>query len=121
MDDARAHGKLLYIAGNAVIEAGAYGYKQIGVVDGVVGIGCAVHAQHADAKRMGLVYGALAHQSGGYKDVGFFGKGRYFRLCTRGYGTSTNVEHGALRFSDELSRFSQLHLRHPGMGADRLI
>ena len=40
------------LAGHAVVEAHAEGQQQVGVVDGVVGVDGAVHAEHVQAEVM---------------------------------------------------------------------
>jgi hypothetical protein len=60
--DARARRKRLELAGDAVVEPHAEGHQQVGLVDGIVGVDGAVHAEHL--QRVGVVAGerAEAHQ-----------------------------------------------------------
>ena len=45
--------KACQLAGDAVVEPGADGDQQIALLDGVVGVGGAVHAEHVQRQRAG--------------------------------------------------------------------
>ena len=52
VDDLAVLGELADLAGDAVVEADAEGQQQVGLVDGVVGVDGAVHAEHLQAEEM---------------------------------------------------------------------
>ena len=64
MDDLGLGGEGRELAGDAIVEAGAQRDDQVGVLDRVVGELGAVHAEHAQALRMGLGERALAVDGG---------------------------------------------------------
>jgi hypothetical protein len=53
VDLARARGVGAQVAGDAVVKAHAEGEQEVGLLDGVVAVGLAVHAHHAQAQRVG--------------------------------------------------------------------
>ena len=63
------------VAGDAVVEAHAEGEEQIGLLDGVVDPGLAVHAHHAERERVRGGEGAEAEQGAGDGDLLRFGEG----------------------------------------------
>ena len=54
------------LAGHAVVEPHAEGQQQVGVVDGVVGVDAAVHAEHVERQRIVAGEAAQAHQGHGH-------------------------------------------------------
>ena len=62
VDDLRPAGELRHLAGHAIVEPHAEGQQQVGIVDGVVGIHAAVHAQHVQRERIVAGETAQAHQ-----------------------------------------------------------
>ena len=63
------------VAGDAVVEAHAEGEQEVGLLDGVVDPGLAVHAHHAERERVGGGEGAEAEQGAGDGDVAALGEG----------------------------------------------
>ncbi len=68
------------VAGDAVVEAHAEGEEEVGLLDGVVDPGLAVHAHHAEGERVGGGDGAEAEQGAGDGDLVGFGEGEDFVL-----------------------------------------
>ena len=74
VDDLAVLGELAHLAGHAVVEADAEGQQQVGVVDGVVGVDGAVHAEHLQAEEMLAGEAAQAEQRQGDGNAGAFGE-----------------------------------------------
>ena len=62
-------GKGVELSGDAIIKTGADGDQQIALRDGEVGIGGAMHAEHADRQGIVFIEGPLAHQGGGDREL----------------------------------------------------
>jgi hypothetical protein len=62
------------VAGDAVVEAHAEGEQEVGLLDGVVDPGLAVHAHHAERERVVGGEGAEAEQGAGDGDVAALGE-----------------------------------------------
>ena len=62
-------------AGDAVVEAHAEGEQEVGLLDGLVDPGLAVHAHHAEGERMAGGEGAEAEQRAGDGDLAALGEG----------------------------------------------
>ena len=71
-------GVLGEVAGDAVVEAHAEGEQEVGLLDGVVDPGLAVHAHHAELEGVGGGDGAEAEQGAGDGDLVGFGEGDDF-------------------------------------------
>ena len=67
-------GELAELAGDAVVEADAEGQQQVGLVDGVVGVDGAVHAEHVQAQVVVAGEAAQAVQRQGDRDAGLLGE-----------------------------------------------
>ena len=63
------------VAGDAVVEAHAEGEEEIGMLDGVVDPGLAVHAHHAEGERVGGGEGSEAEEGAGDGDLLALGEG----------------------------------------------
>ena len=63
-----------HLAGHAVVEAHAEGQQQVGLVDGVVGVDGAVHAEHLQAEEMLAGEAAEAEQRQRHGDAGAVGE-----------------------------------------------
>ena len=74
VDDLGAAGELRHLAGHAIVEPHAQGQQQIGVVDRVVGVNAAVHAEHVQRKRIVAGKTAQAVQRGRHGDAKFAGQ-----------------------------------------------
>ncbi len=74
VDDLAVLGELAHLAGDAVVEADAEGQQQVGVVDGVVGVDGAVHAEHVQAEEVLAGEAAQAEQRQGHRDAGALGE-----------------------------------------------
>src|SRR4029077_2702439 len=57
------------ISGDAIIEAHAYGNQEIGLLDGIVYPGFAVHAHHSEVQRIFGREAADAEQGHGYRII----------------------------------------------------
>ena len=71
------------VAGDAVVEAHAEGEEEVGLLDGVVDPGFAVHAHHAEVEGVGGGEGAEAEQRAGDGDAVGFGERDHFGLGSR--------------------------------------
>ena len=67
--------ELLHLAGDAVVEARADGEQEVAVLDGVVGVRHAVHAEHLERQVAGGVDRADAHERGHDRDAEALGEG----------------------------------------------
>ena len=74
VDDLAVLGELADLAGDAIVEADAEGQQQVGLVDGVVGVDGAVHAEHLQAQEMLAGEAAQAVQGQGHGDAGPLGE-----------------------------------------------
>jgi len=78
VDDLRPGGELAHLAGDAVIEAHADGDEEVGLLDGIVGVGGAMHAHHLESEGVGLGKGPQSHQGGGDRRLDVAGqKGQF--------------------------------------------
>src|SRR5262249_58184031 len=75
VDDLAVLGELADLAGDAVVEAHAQGQEQVRVVDGVVGVDRAVHAEHVQAEVVLAGKAAQAVDGHGHRDAGLLGQG----------------------------------------------
>ena len=75
MDDSRVGCKLCQQAGDAVVKASTDGDQQVAIGDGEVGVGGAMHPQHANGEGIVLIKDALAHQGGGHRNPVPLGNG----------------------------------------------
>ena len=111
VDDLGLGGEEFEVAGDAVVEACADGDEAVGFLDGVVGVGRAVHAQHVQAAGIVLVEGAQAQQGGGAGEIGLVGELADFLPGVGEDRAAADVEHGAFGGVDHLRR----GLGHLGM------
>ena len=74
VDDLAVLGELGELAGHAVVEAHAEGQQQVGLVDGVVGVDRAVHAEHVQGQVMVGREAAEAVHGQGDRDAGLLGE-----------------------------------------------
>ena len=74
VDDLAVLGELADLAGHAVVEAHAERQQQVGLVDGVVGVDGAVHAEHVQAQVMLAGKAAQAMHGQGDGDAGLLGE-----------------------------------------------
>ena len=74
VDDPRVRGERRHVARDAVVEAHAQGDQQVGRLDGAVDVLPAVHADPAEAERVGLVHRAHAEKGVGDGDLRLLGK-----------------------------------------------
>mmetsp|Transcript_25362 Transcript_25362/g.80244 ORF Transcript_25362/g.80244 Transcript_25362/m.80244 type:complete len:427 (+) Transcript_25362:2029-3309(+) len=108
--DRRARGEALELAGDAVVKAHPKGEEQIGLVDRVVGVHRAVHAEHAERRRPECLLVARhrpqAHEGRGHRNAVCAGKLGDF--LSSAVGATANVEHGALRLGDLVDDWAEL-------------
>ena len=74
MDDVRLRAELRDLAGRPVVEAGADSDQQIAFVERQIGLACAVHAQHAERKRVIDRHCAERHQGHHGRQICLFRK-----------------------------------------------
>src|SRR5262249_5618111 len=74
VDDLAVFGEFADLAGDAVVEAHAQGQQQVGLVDGVVGVYGAVHAEHLQAQEVLTGEAAEAVNGQGHRDAGALGE-----------------------------------------------
>ena len=74
MDHVGVLGVGAQVAGDAIVEAHAQGDQQVGVLDGLVDPGLAVHAHHAQVQRMRFGDAADAEERRGDRDVALLGQ-----------------------------------------------
>mmetsp|Transcript_44834 Transcript_44834/g.100721 ORF Transcript_44834/g.100721 Transcript_44834/m.100721 type:complete len:454 (-) Transcript_44834:687-2048(-) len=102
---------LRHDAGGAVIEAAAYGDDAVGVLDGKVGVGSPVHAEHVEGERVTLVEDAHAVDGGCHRDLGLVSDARQDLGAVA--GALANVQDGALGAVDEVDRLlDDCHVHH---------
>ncbi len=92
-------------AGHAVIEAGADRDEEVAIIDGVVGEGGAVHAEHAHGQRLRRIDGADAHQRRHDRNAE-----RVRELGERASGVG--VDHAAAGIDQRTARLAE-HLEEP--------
>jgi hypothetical protein len=95
LDGVRAEGREL--AEDAIVPARADGHDEIAGVDRLVGVGRAVHAEHAQVKRMVLGHRALAEQRVDHGRAQFFGEFEDGRTRVGQDGTMSDEEDRPLR------------------------
>ncbi len=103
VDDFGFGGEHFEVAGDAVVEACADGDEAIGFLDGVVGVGGAVHAEHVEGARIAFIKRAEAEQGGGAGEVGFVGELADFFPCVGKDRAAADVEDGAFGGVDHVS------------------
>ena len=102
VDDAGPRREAVETAGDAIVEAGAGGDQQIALRDGEIGIGGAVHAEHAHGESVMLIERALAHQGGGDGQPEALRKGGDRLMGRRADGAATHVEQRPAGLADQL-------------------
>ena len=75
VDDLGVRGEGRDLAGDAVVEPGADGDEQVALLDRVVGVGRAVHAEHVERLGLPLVEAAQAQQGHRHGQMGLLGQG----------------------------------------------
>src|ERR1035441_1920615 len=91
----------LFRAGDAVVEAHAEGEQEVGLLDGVVAPGLAVHAHHAEREGMVGGRGSEAEQGAGDGDLAAFGEGDDLVARARVDDAVAGENNRAFRGSDE--------------------
>ena len=69
VDHLRPRSKGVELSGHPIVKTGANSNQQIAFGDSEVGIGRAMHAEHAHRKGIVFIEGTLPHQSGGNGDL----------------------------------------------------
>ena len=75
MDDLGSWRKGVELAGDAVVKASTNGDQQVAIGDSEVGVGGAMHPQHADGEGVVFIKNAFAHQGGGHRNSVPLGNG----------------------------------------------
>ncbi|CAB4886252.1 unannotated protein [freshwater metagenome] len=103
VDDLGVGSEAIELAGDAVVETGAEGDQQIGLLHRGDGGVVAVHAGHAETERMIVGHRTAGHEGGDDRDVEHLGQ------CQQGFGgtgfedATTGVEHRSLGGEDQAS------------------
>jgi len=94
VDDLGLRGELGGITGDAVVEAGADGDDETRVLQGMAGVGRAVHAGHSESQVLGFGEDALGKERVGDADVGLLRQLAHEVGGTGGDGPAAHVEDG---------------------------
>jgi hypothetical protein len=101
VDELGVAAKHVRLADDAVVKAGADIEDEVGLADGLVRIGGAVHAEHAERKRVRFGEDAFAQQGGGDRAAEGLGQHEQFLVGTGDHGPLTGEDHGALGLGNE--------------------
>ena len=101
VDDLRPAGELRDLAGHAIVEPHAQGQQQIGVVDRVVGVDAAVHAEHVQRERIVAGEAAQAHQRRGHGNARLADQRGQFVAGVGGDDAAAGVDHRPLGGADQ--------------------
>ncbi len=121
VDDGRAGGEFVDIAGDSVVEAGAEAEEEVGLVHGPVAEGGAVHAKPAEGERVVLGEGTDAHEGGGDGDVDLLGEGAEVGRGLGGDDAAAGVDDGAVGLGDEVEDVLQLLVAGVGELGEGLV
>ena len=110
VDELGVAAKHVRLADDAVIETGADIEDEVGFADGLVRIGGAVHAQHAEGQRVRLREDTLAQQGRGDRAAEGFSQHQQFLIGTGDHGTLTGEDHGALGTCEQTGGFFNANL-----------
>jgi hypothetical protein len=92
-------------ADDAVVKAGADVEDEVGLADGFVGVGGAVHAEHAEGEGVGFWEDAFAKEGGGDGAAEGFGEHEQLLVGPRDHGALTGEDDGAFGLGDEFGGF----------------
>ena len=109
-------GKLLKIASYPVVESGTNGQQQVTLAHRKVGVGGAVHAQHAHREGALLVKGPFPHQGGGNRNLEILGQPGNLAMGSRNNCTATDVEQRFVGFAEQCDRIGNLSRIAPRRG-----
>ena len=116
--DLGVRGERRQLAGHAVVEAGAEGDEQVGLLQGGDGGDGAVHAGHAEVQRVAVGDGAAGHQRGHDGDAGQLDEARAAPRCALAADdAAADVEHRPLGLGDQpggLADLLAVRARRPG-------
>ena len=102
VDDFGVGGEVLDAAHHAVVEPHPDADKDIGLVDGDVGVGHAVHAGHADGEDVGLGEAANAEQGRDDRNLRLLGQGLQFVVGLGDDDAVAGDDDGALGLANQL-------------------
>jgi hypothetical protein len=88
-------------AGDAIVEAGPGSDQQIALGDGEVGVGRAVHAEHAHRQGVLLIKRTLAHQGGGDGQAEALCQLMHLLVGAAADGAAAHVEQGPAGLADQ--------------------
>ena len=104
VDDLGLWGPGVHLAGHAVVEPGAHGHDEVGVLHGLIGVVEAVHAQPAERQIVGLRKGPEPMQRRRHRNVGLPGQlGEVLRRVGVD-GAAAHVQERALGVLEHLGR-----------------
>ncbi len=102
MDDRRPAGERRDLAGHAVVEAGPEDQEQVALVDRVVGVHAAVHAEHVERQRMVAGQRAQPHHREGHRNAGLrHQRAKLLRRVRRNHAAA-GVNHRTPRRADRV-------------------
>ena len=96
VDDEPVLGEGLDLARDTVVEPHAHGDQEVGLVDRVVGVDAAVHAEHVERERVVAGVGPEPHQGHGDGDAGLPGERAEILGGIRGDHAAAGVDHRPL-------------------------
>ncbi len=108
VDDLGVRGEAVQLAGDAVVEAGAEGEQQVGLLQGGDGGDGAVHAGHAQVLRVAVREGAERHQGGDHRGAGQLGEDPQLGGGLRLDDAAADVQHRALGADQHLRGLADL-------------
>ena len=108
VDDESMLGEGRHFPGDPVVEADAEGEEEIGLVDGVVGVDAAVHAEHVERERVVGRIGPEPHEGHRHRDPGASGELAELLGGTGGDHAAAGVDHGALGTLDRRGHLGDL-------------
>ena len=101
-------GELRDLAGHAIVEPHAEGQQQIGVIDRVIGVNAAVHAQHVERERMIAGKSAQAHHRRGHGNAGLADQLEQFFAGIGGNYAAAGINYRPLGCADQVGDFFDL-------------
>ena len=112
VDDEAVLGEGRHLPGDPIVEANAEGEEEIGLVDGVIGVDAAMHAEHVERKRGVCRVGPEPHEGHCHRDSGTLGELAELLGGTGGDHAAAGVDHRTLGPPDRRGHLGDLF----GMG-----
>ena len=112
VDDARAGGKMAGVGGNAVREARADADQQVAALNRPCGRNRTVHADHAEAERLGIRDAADGHHGVRRRNIRLALQLQQHVACVRGFNTAAVIDHRTLGGGNHIRYGLQLFVRN---------